>query len=274
MRVAAATRRHRRSWTLGGLHSTAHNTAIGLIDAPTPHERSRSSLDRESQTRSPHLQCWRWPGSNGSPPMWQNASPVTDQRSPGSSEYRAATWTSPSVASRAFFHPRGAPVGMTSGLPSGHGGGRRPGLDSEALVTAIRRRWIRRHRCLSGRTSSLCHLHHTRVVRCHQSEPSRPAPDTLTLSQPEGRSVAEVDGNRTRQGTFAPSPVLKTGGPTRRPDTSRMQPTGLRDLLCTPSVDPLLENHRRPADCGGALRRIHSAGSGRHIGRREPWVWS
>jgi hypothetical protein len=31
---------------------------------------------------------------------------------------------------------------------------------------------------------------------------------------------AEADGNRTRQGTLAPSPVLKTGGPTRRPDAS------------------------------------------------------
>jgi hypothetical protein len=32
--------------------------------------------------------------------------------------------------------------------------------------------------------------------------------------------LAEADGNRTRQGAFAPSPVLKTGGPTRRPDAS------------------------------------------------------
>jgi hypothetical protein len=34
------------------------------------------------------------------------------------------------------------------------------------------------------------------------------------------RWSAEADGNRTRQGAFAPSPVLKTGGPTRRPDAS------------------------------------------------------
>jgi hypothetical protein len=31
---------------------------------------------------------------------------------------------------------------------------------------------------------------------------------------------AEADGNRTRQPAFAGSPVLKTGGPTRRPDAS------------------------------------------------------
>jgi hypothetical protein len=31
---------------------------------------------------------------------------------------------------------------------------------------------------------------------------------------------AEADGNRTRLGAFAPTPVLKTGGPTRRPDAS------------------------------------------------------
>ena len=35
-----ATRRQRGSWTLGGLHSTAHNTETGMIDAPTPHDRS------------------------------------------------------------------------------------------------------------------------------------------------------------------------------------------------------------------------------------------
>ncbi len=33
-------------------------------------------------------------------------------------------------------------------------------------------------------------------------------------------AVAEANGNRTRQGALAPSPVLKTGGPTRRPDAS------------------------------------------------------
>jgi hypothetical protein len=35
-----------------------------------------------------------------------------------------------------------------------------------------------------------------------------------------GHSVAEADGNRTRLGALAPTPVLKTGGPTRRPDAS------------------------------------------------------
>jgi hypothetical protein len=42
---------------------------------------------------------------------------------------------------------------------------------------------------------------------------------------PAKELVAEADGNRTRQGAFAPSPVLKTGGPTRRPDASDGQHT-------------------------------------------------
>jgi hypothetical protein len=32
--------------------------------------------------------------------------------------------------------------------------------------------------------------------------------------------LAEADGNRTRLGALAPTPVLKTGGPTRHPDAS------------------------------------------------------
>ena len=36
---------------------------------------------------------------------------------------------------------------------------------------------------------------------------------------------AEADGNRTRQGAFAPSSVLKTEGPTRHPDASRQDAT-------------------------------------------------
>ena len=36
---------------------------------------------------------------------------------------------------------------------------------------------------------------------------------------------AEADGNRTRQGTFAPSSVLKTEGPTRHPDASMQDAT-------------------------------------------------
>src|SRR5438552_16242366 len=38
-------------------------------------------------------------------------------------------------------------------------------------------------------------------------------------SQAKG-PVAESDGNRTRQAALAASPVLKTGGPTRRPFAS------------------------------------------------------
>ena len=40
-----------------------------------------------------------------------------------------------------------------------------------------------------------------------------------------GSISAEADGNRTRQGTFAPSSVLKTEGPTRHPDASRQDAT-------------------------------------------------
>ena len=38
--------------------------------------------------------------------------------------------------------------------------------------------------------------------------------------------MAEADGNRTRQGTFAPSTVLKTAEPTRRSDASVGEGTG------------------------------------------------
>jgi hypothetical protein len=40
IKVVAATRRHRSSWTLGGFHSTAHSTATGTIEAPIPHDKS------------------------------------------------------------------------------------------------------------------------------------------------------------------------------------------------------------------------------------------
>ena len=40
-----------------------------------------------------------------------------------------------------------------------------------------------------------------------------------------GSLSAEADGNRTRQGTFAPSSVLKTEGPTRHPDASTQNAT-------------------------------------------------
>ena len=40
-----------------------------------------------------------------------------------------------------------------------------------------------------------------------------------------GSLSAEADGNRTRQGTFAPSSVLKTEGPTRYPDASMQDAT-------------------------------------------------
>jgi hypothetical protein len=39
--------------------------------------------------------------------------------------------------------------------------------------------------------------------------------------------LAEADGNRTRLPALAGTPVLKTGGPTRRPDASVTKLTGL-----------------------------------------------
>ena len=39
------------------------------------------------------------------------------------------------------------------------------------------------------------------------------------------RAVAEADGNRTRLPALAGTPVLKTGGPTRRPDASAKKHT-------------------------------------------------
>src|SRR3990172_5057455 len=56
--------------------------------------------------------------------------------------------------------------------------------------------------------------------------------------EPRARS-AEADGNRTRLGALAPTPVLKTGGPTRRPDASAAEDNAgwrreARHLLRTP----------------------------------------
>jgi hypothetical protein len=50
----------------------------------------------------------------------------------------------------------------------------------------------------------------------------------LIAAAPEpGGARAEADGNRTRQGRLnRPSPVLKTGGPTREPDASRVAAEG------------------------------------------------
>ena len=47
------------------------------------------------------------------------------------------------------------------------------------------------------------------------------------FSHPHGAGSlsAEADGNRTRQGAFAPSSVLKTEGPTRHPDASMQDAT-------------------------------------------------
>jgi hypothetical protein len=58
---------------------------------------------------------------------------------------------------------------------------------------------------------------------------------------------AEADGNRTRLGTRAPTPVLKTGGPTRNPDASAtMVPATTRppSRLFRMLLDPFLA---RPA---------------------------
>jgi hypothetical protein len=45
--------------------------------------------------------------------------------------------------------------------------------------------------------------------------------ELLDSTIPPRSLLAEADGNRTRLGALAPTPVLKTGGPTRRPDASK-----------------------------------------------------
>ena len=57
---------------------------------------------------------------------------------------------------------------------------------------------------------------------------------------------AEADGNRTRQGTFAPSSVLKTEGPTRHPDASRTDATRRGEMYDHSIVEPLLEDGGGP----------------------------
>ena len=53
---------------------------------------------------------------------------------------------------------------------------------------------------------------------------SRPASCIYAGQRP--LSAAEADGNRTRLGALAPTPVLKTGGPTRCPDASVSEDNG------------------------------------------------
>jgi hypothetical protein len=65
----------------------------------------------------------------------------------------------------------------------------------------------------------------------------------LIAAAPEpGDARAEADGNRTRQGRLnRPSPVLKTGGPTREPDASRVRPrvaSAARGLRCRRRTGP------------------------------------
>lgn len=47
-----------------------------------------------------------------------------------------------------------------------------------------------------------------------------PKPRRMSKRPLERGRLAEADGNRTRQGTLAPSSVLKTAVPTRRTDAS------------------------------------------------------
>ena len=47
-------------------------------------------------------------------------------------------------------------------------------------------------------------------LRRRPQEPHTSSP--MCMMHKHSGPVAEADGNRTRQGTFAPSPVLKTGG--------------------------------------------------------------
>ena len=63
------------------------------------------------------------------------------------------------------------------------------------------------------------------------------------------RAAAEADGNRTRLPAFAGTPVLKTGGPTRRPDASASKRTRRDPWSGAP------ENASRTADGDDGRRR-------------------
>lgn len=121
---------------------------------------------------------------------------------------------------------------MPDGRPSrrsrtGHPRRRRWGLDTEAEGSAgVRRRRDRR---------GVSREHHALL---------QPARGSTAVPS------AEADGNRTRLGAFAPTPVLKTGGPTRRPDASMPEDTPV----------PRVPSPRRPLsgrlDAGGPVLRL------------------
>ena len=68
------------------------------------------------------------------------------------------------------------------------------------------------------------------------------------------RRSAEADGNRTRQGAFTPSPVLKTGEPTRHSDASQWS-VKATDCVSTCSCGQLPScpqgSRRLPVECPG-----------------------
>jgi hypothetical protein len=66
--------------------------------------------------------------------------------------------------------------------------------------------------------------------------------------------VAEADGNRTRLGAFAPTPILKTGGPTRRPDASASEDSVQTFTERPPALCPLLAAASLASRCPGSRR--------------------
>jgi hypothetical protein len=77
---------------------------------------------------------------------------------------------------------------------------------------------------------------------------------SLRIRVSAGHGLAEADGNRTRLGALAPTPVLKTGGPTRCPDASASEDSGEAPMGTS-------LGHRRFVAVGSAV--ACASGSGR-----------
>ena len=92
--------------------------------------------------------------------------------------------------------------------------------ESRAVVPCIRGLWPIHGRIVSRRMGrrkgDAARLDQTSVLARY----GRRCGVRLDPRSPPRFLYAEADGNRTRLGALAPTPVLKTGGPTRRPDAS------------------------------------------------------
>src|SRR5688572_12409406 len=65
------------------------------------------------------------------------------------------------------------------------------------------------------------------------------APGPGSSERPRAVAFAEADGNRTRLPALAGTPVLKTGGPTRRPDASAIKDKRTGSRLVMDSLSPV-----------------------------------